>query len=151
MAAGASLVIVGRDAEKCRAAVKELGDASRGVHAATLSPAGDLLVDQWSTRDTPPRADILTKRGEVVRRLWESGQELEGWDLLPVEAGTLKVDDGTELFSLLVRPRGFDPTKRYPVILYVYGGPNSQGTADRWNGASCVYSGSNCSAHWPLK
>jgi dipeptidyl-peptidase-4 len=70
-----------------------------------------------------------------VRRVWESGRELEGWDLLPVEAGTLRVDDGTELYSLLVKPRDFDPKKRYPVVLYVYGGPNSQGTADRWNGA----------------
>ena len=112
-----------------------LDDQPRGVHTGYLSPDGVLLVDHWSTRDTPPRADLLAADGRVVRRLWESGDELKSWDLLPVEAGSLAADDGTELYSLLIRPRDFDPGKRYPVVLYVYGGPNSQGTADRWNSA----------------
>ena len=52
-----------------------------------------------------------------------------------MEAGSITAADGTELYSLLVRPRDFDAGKRYPVVLYVYGGPHSQGTADRWNSA----------------
>ncbi len=112
-----------------------LGRSRRGVHDGTLSPKGDSLVDLWSTRDTPPRADLLSADGKVLRRLWESGNELDGWDLLPIEAGSITADDGTELYSLLMRPRDLDPEKRYPVVLYVYGGPNSQLTADRWGGS----------------
>jgi dipeptidyl-peptidase-4 len=112
-----------------------LGNQPRGTHEGSLSPDGALLVDQWSTRDTPPRADLVAADGKVLRRLWESGAELAGWDLLPVEVGSIKSADGTELSTLLVRPRNFDPAQRYPVVLYVYGGPNSQGTADRWNSA----------------
>jgi dipeptidyl-peptidase-4 len=112
-----------------------LGRSRHGTHAGTLSPKGDSLVDLWSTRDTPPRADLLSADGEVLRRLWESGDKLDGWDLLPIEAGSITTDDGTELYSLLMRPPDLDPGKRYPVVLYVYGGPNSQLTADRWGGS----------------
>jgi len=115
--------------------VATLGNEPRGTHSGALSPDGTLLVDQWSTHDTPPRADLVTADGEVLRRLWESGAELAAWDLLPVEPGSITSTDGTELFTLLVRPRDFDPARRYPVVLYVYGGPHSQGTADHWNSA----------------
>ena len=115
--------------------LKLLGDAQRGVHEGHLAPDGGSLVDRWSTRDTPPRADLVNATGSVVRTIWESGGQLEGWDLLPVEAGSIAADDGTELYSILFRPRGFDSSKRYPVVHYVYGGPNSQLTADRWGGS----------------
>lgn len=116
-------------------AVALLGNEPRGTHAGSLSPGGRLLVDQWSTRDTPPRADLVAANGEVRRRLWQSGDELAGWDLIRMEDGTVAADDGTELFSLLMRPRDFNPSRRYPVVLYVYGGPNSQLTADSWGGS----------------
>jgi dipeptidyl-peptidase-4 len=112
-----------------------LGRSRHGTHVGTLSPDGDSLLDLWSTLDTPPRLDLLPIDGGMPRRLWESGNELEGWDLQPIEAGSITADDGTELYSLLMRPRDLDPSKRYPVVLYVYGGPNSQLTEDRWGGS----------------
>ncbi len=112
--------------------IEALGTEAGGTHSGHISPRGDSILDTWSTRDTPPRADLLNADGEVVRNVWQSGGELSSWDLLPVEAGSITADDGTELYSLLVRPRDFDPRKKYPVVLYVYGGPGSQLTADRW-------------------
>ena len=112
--------------------IKRLGANERGAHAGHVAPGADAIIDMWSTRETPPRADLLDADGGFVRRIWESGSELESWDLLPVEAGSITADDGTELYSLLIRPRDFDPKKKYPVVLYVYGGPGSQLTADRW-------------------
>jgi dipeptidyl-peptidase-4 len=79
--------------------------------------------------------NLIAADGRVIRRLWESGDELAAWNLLPVEAGSITADDGVELYSLLMRPRNFDPAKRYPVVLYVYGGPSSQLTQDRWGGS----------------
>lgn len=117
------------------AELRRLGESTRGVHSGTLSPTGRHLVDLWSTLDTPPRADLLDRDGTVVSRIWASGEELEGWDLLPIEPGVITARDGTELDSLLIRPRDFDPGTRYPVLQYVYGGPHSQLTADRWGGS----------------
>lgn len=109
-----------------------LGDQIRGAHDGDVSPDGTLVIDQWSTRDTPPRADLVTADGRFRRQLWGSGDELAGWDLLPIEESSITATDGTELYSLLIRPRGFDPTERYPVVQYVYGGPHSQLTIDQW-------------------
>jgi len=113
-----------------------LGRDVGGSHSAALAPKGRYLIDTWSSLDTPPRADVVdTTDGSVLRELWHSGDELKGWDLLPVEKGTITADDGTELHTQLIRPRNFDPATKYPVVLYVYGGPHSQLTADRWGGS----------------
>ncbi len=115
---------------------RRLGREVGGAHRALLSPGGQFLIDSWSSLDTPPRADIVQAAdGSVVRELWRSGAELEGWDILPVEPGTITAEDGTELHTQLIRPRNFDPATKYPVVLYVYGGPHSQLTADRWGGS----------------
>lgn len=117
-------------------ALRRLGRDVGGAHRALLAPGGQFLIDTWSSLDTPPRADLVeTADGTVVRELWRSGAELEGWDLLPVEAGAITAGDGTELHTQVIRPRDFDPAKKYPVVLYVYGGPHSQLTADRWGGS----------------
>ncbi len=114
---------------------RRLGDSS-GSHRALLSPDGGYLVDTWSTLDRPPRADLVRiSDGAVVRNLWNTENQLQEWDLLPIEPGEITADDGTVLHSLLMRPRDFDPDTKYPVVLYVYGGPHSQLTADRWGGS----------------
>jgi dipeptidyl-peptidase-4 len=116
--------------------MRRLGREVGGSHRALLAPGGRFLIDTWSSLDTPPRADVVgTADGKVVRRLWTTGAELEGWDLLPVKAGAIAAGDGTELHSQLILPRDFDPASKYPVVLYVYGGPHSQLTADRWGGS----------------
>jgi dipeptidyl-peptidase-4 len=116
-------------------AIQPIGDSIRGVHSGTVAPDGSYVIDQWSALDMPPRADLIAADGTIVGTFWKSGDQLRGWDLLWPEPGSVTADDGTELFSLLFRPRNFDPTRRYPVVLYVYGGPHSQLTADRWGGS----------------
>ena len=113
-----------------------LGQDVGGNHSARLASDGQYLIDTWSSLDTPDRADLVkTADGTVVRELWRSGDELQGWDLLPVEAGAITTEDGIELHTQLIRPRDFDSAQKYPVLLYVYGGPHSQLTADRWGGS----------------
>ncbi|MEN8164574.1 MAG: S9 family peptidase [Acidobacteriota bacterium] len=115
---------------------RRLGREVGGDHCALLAPGGRWLVDSWSALDTPPRADLVkTADDTVVREQWRSGAELEDWDLLPVEAGAITTEDGIELHTQLIRPRDFDPAKKYPFVLYVYGGPHSQLTANRWGGS----------------
>ncbi len=115
--------------------LRTLGSDDGGSHTGLLSPAGDDLIGTWSRLDQPPRAELVAASGATRRKLWRSGDNLALWDLLPVEAGSIRADDGTLLYSSLIRPRNFDPTKRYPVVLYVYGGPGSQLTQNRWGGS----------------
>jgi dipeptidyl-peptidase 4 len=115
--------------------LRRVGASDHGAHHGVLSPTGNHLVDQWSSLDTPPRAALLDRDGAVISSIWQSGAELEGWDLLPIERALVTARDGTELDALLIRPRGFDPDRKYPVLQYVYGGPHSQLTADRWGGS----------------
>ena len=103
-------------------------------HEVTLSPDGSLFVDTYSTPTTPPVAVVRdTRSGEVV-------QELERADIgALVEAGwqapmpfSVKARDGhTDLYGLLYRPTHFDPSLRYPVINYIYPGPQSGSVGSR--------------------
>lgn len=120
----------------------ESGDLRRldreggGVHQGLLSSDGRWMIDTWSALDLPPRADLIdVEAGAVSRILWRTDDQLEDWDLLPVETGTLVTEDGVELHTQLIRPRNWDPNTRSPMVLYVYGGPHSQLTADRWGGS----------------
>lgn len=116
--------------------VRRLGRDVGGSHGALLAPDGRFLIDTWSALDTPPRTDLIdTESGKALRELWRTGAELADWDLLPVEPGTLSIEGGVELHTQLIRPRDFDPAKKYPVVLYVYGGPHSQLTSDGWGGS----------------
>lgn len=117
------------------AEIRRLDQAEEGVHRGILSPDGTMIIDQWSSIALPPRADLLSTDGRLIRHLWDTDAQLEGWDLLPFETRIIRADDGTELDGLLLKPRNFDPTQSYPVVLYVYGGPHSQLTQDRWGGS----------------
>ena len=112
--------------------IREVDRGEGGVHDALLSPRKNLAVDAWSSLDKPPRADLLSLDRGVVRELWNVDSQLAGWDLLPFERATVQADDGVELDALLLKPRGFDVGAAYPVVLYMYGGPHSQITRDRW-------------------
>lgn len=117
------------------AEIRRLDRDSGGVHDGLLSPLGTHLVDTWSSLDTPPRADLLAIAEGPVRELWRTDEQLADWNLLPFEPGTVSSADGTELDSLLLRPRDFDAGQRYPAVLYMYGGPHSQLTRDEWGGS----------------
>ena len=57
----------------------------------------------------------------------------EGYEMPTIETGTIKADDGTtDLYYRLTKPADFDPNKKYPVIVYVYGGPHAQLVTGGW-------------------
>ena len=99
-----------------------------GVHAASLDPAGRWFVDSWSSLAAPMRAMLRSADGRAVRELARTNTaRLDALGLVAPEAVTVKAADGTtELNGLLFKPADFDPARRYPVIVSVYGGPHSQ-------------------------
>ncbi|MDR1004235.1 MAG: S9 family peptidase [Prevotellaceae bacterium] len=100
-----------------------------GVHRAQLSPAGTYLIDNYSTPTIPRNIDLVeTRNGKTLRNLFTARDPYAGL-IMPASIAVGKInaaDDTTDLWYRMVEPAGFDPTRKYPVIVYVYGGPHAQ-------------------------
>ena len=111
-----------------------------GTHVPTPSPDLSLLLDTFSTRDAPPAIELLDAAGRRIRTVDDGRIDaLEDLDLPPVEFRDVTAGDGTTLHAALIRPPGFSPARRYPVLVYVYGGPHSQLVVDRWAGSRGLF------------
>lgn len=104
-----------------------------GTHDAKPSPSGRYLIDRFSANDNPGKIALIDTRKKKTETLASAKNPFGGYDIPVVESGTIKAaDDATDLYYRLVKPAGFDPAKKYPVVVYVYGGPHSQLVSNRW-------------------
>ena len=113
-------------------------DTTDGVHSASLSPSGNYLVDRFSTPTKPRVIDVvdLTKKAQHTNLL-EADDPWQGYHQPIFESGTIKAADGqTDLYYRLVKPHDFDPSKKYPTVVYVYGGPHANNVQASWHWAS---------------
>jgi dipeptidyl-peptidase-4 len=103
-----------------------LGDAG-GVHRGVPNASGTVLLDTYTAPDVPRSINIIdTKKGTSVNLL-TAGNPFKDFNMPAVETGTIKAADGTtDLYYRLIKPVDFDPNRKYPVIVYVYGGPHAQ-------------------------
>jgi len=97
-----------------------------------LSPRGRFLIDNYSNSETPPQILIRKDDGSVVTTLDEPENHLQEYALARTEFVELKATDGATLYARLAKPANFDPGKKYPVIILVYGGPHVQIVQKRW-------------------
>lgn len=106
-----------------------------GWHNVRLSPDCTQFLDTWSYLDTPrviAQKDIKSGSSKV---LYEAPDPLEDFARVEMEFGTVPSADGAfENYYRLYKPLNFDPSKKYPLLLYVYGGPHSQMVKDSWLG-----------------
>ena len=103
-----------------------------GTHIFLLSPDGRYYVDKFSDYKTPPVTRLYKSDGEELATLDKPVNHLGDYELGTTEFVTLKAPDGTKLYARLVKPPNFDPHKKYPVIVKVYGGPEVQMVTDSW-------------------
>jgi dipeptidyl-peptidase 4 len=111
-----------------------------GTHGTRLAPDSRHFLDTFSTAMTPPRQDLYSADGSRTAVLAENKvAELDGYRLSPVEFLTVPGADGSTLQAALIKPRDFDPAKKYPVLVYLYGGPGVQLVRDLWQGANFLW------------
>lgn len=110
-----------------------------GTHNAYISHSGQYLIDAYSSIDVASEYKVLDAKGKEIRVLLANNDPLADYDLGEMEMVTLKADDGADLYGRLIKPNNFDPTKEYPVFLYVYGGPHSQLVNDSWLGSAGIF------------
>ncbi|HXX63623.1 MAG TPA: S9 family peptidase [Bacteroidota bacterium] len=108
---------------------------SEGVHLAHFSPDGRYYVDATSNVRTPPELSLNKATGERIRTLSSPRQSaLDGLSMRYPSFFSIAARDGFELPAQLSTPADFDSSKRYPVIMYVYGGPEAPSVSNEWNG-----------------
>ncbi|WP_320112210.1 DPP IV N-terminal domain-containing protein [Draconibacterium orientale] len=104
-----------------------------GVHGGTLSPDAAYVLDRWSANEVPGKVDVISSNGKDKRTIFASEDPLKDYQLGDNKLVTLKTKDGKyDLFGRLILPNDFDPAKKYPVVVYVYGGPHSQLVTKGW-------------------
>ncbi len=98
----------------------------KGFHMVSMSENGTYFVDRYSNITTPTALSLYTHKGGLVRALGDMyNKELDDYNLAKTELFRIKTTDGYELPAVWFLPHDFDKSKRYPVVLNVYGGPGS--------------------------
>ncbi|MET0760578.1 MAG: DPP IV N-terminal domain-containing protein [Flavobacterium sp.] len=98
----------------------------QGVHTVVASTDGNWFFDEYSNHTTPSKS-ILYDNKLKAKTLLESTNKYADYQMGSSEIKTIKSADGTtDLYTRLIKPSNFDPSKKYPVLVYVYGGPHAQ-------------------------
>jgi len=112
--------------------IEKLSDQA-GTHAGVLSPDQKYILDKWTSTDIPGKLELITIRKNKKQTILEAKNTLKDFELGENTVFTIKAaDDSTDLFCRMIKPNHFDPTKKYPVIVYVYGGPHDQLVNKTW-------------------
>ena len=113
---------------------RTLLDNGRGSHHAVLSGSGQFFYDKYTEPDVPRNIDIVNIKTGKATRLLTAEDPWKEYAQPIFENGTIKAADGsTDLYYRMVKPHDFDPSKKYPTIVYVYGGPHAHNVEAAWH------------------
>ncbi len=116
---------------------RTLLDNGIGLHSGKLSADGTMLLDTYSAPDVPRAYDIINTVSRKRTEHFRSPDPWVGYAVPAYRTGTLKAADGvTDLYYRMVLPPDFDASKRYPAVVYVYGGPHAHLVDASWHWAS---------------
>ncbi|MDO4970952.1 MAG: DPP IV N-terminal domain-containing protein [Bacteroidales bacterium] len=106
----------------------------KGVHSCSLSESGVYAVDWYQEPNVPRNIDILNTATAKAVRFFTAENPWKGYAVPEYLCGTIKAaDDTTDLYFRMVLPPDFDETKKYPTIVYVYGGPHTRNVEAGWH------------------
>ncbi len=103
-----------------------------GTHTALFSTTGKYFIDIYTSTDICREYQLIDNKGTIVRTILEDNDPLDAYNAGQYELFTLQANDGSDLWCRMIKPADFDPSKKYPVFFYVYGGPHSQLVNDSW-------------------
>lgn len=108
---------------------------AEGWHKIYMSPDKSYFIDWWTGINNPGTIEKVSSDGKNRERLGQAKDPTEGYSYCEIDLGTVRSADGKyDNWYRLTKPAGFDPAKKYPVIIYVYGGPHSQLVKNTWLG-----------------
>ncbi len=110
-----------------------------GTNRATFSPNYQYFINSHSSATQPPSFNLHEARtGKLVKPIVDNKElldKLKAYQLPTKEFTTIKTEKGHELNAWIIKPKDFDPAKKYPVFMYQYSGPGSQQVDNAWNSA----------------
>ena len=105
-----------------------------GVHAVLFSPNMNYYLDQYANASQPPQLTLHRANGIQLSTIAPAMKQiLSLLNFRPPEFHTFKTRDGLELPAMMIKPANFDPRKKYPAVVIIYGGPGAQQVIDRWS------------------
>ncbi len=110
-----------------------------GTHSVSPSKSGRFFIDNYTSTDVPRAVCIQDEKGRDFAPLYMAEDPLKDYNLGVTELDTIKSEDGHALYTRIVKPYNFDENKKYPVIVYVYGGPHAQLITDSWLAGAGIY------------
>ncbi|MEI8060085.1 MAG: prolyl oligopeptidase family serine peptidase, partial [Ferruginibacter sp.] len=110
-----------------------------GVHTVQVSTDGSSVIDVFSTTDNPRTVQLTDNKTAKSKLLLQSANPIADYAMGKLSIFTIKNSTGTDLYCRLFKPVNFDSAKKYPVIVYWYGGPHAQMILNAWNGGAGDY------------
>ena len=111
-----------------------------GTHEVLFAPDASAFVDTYSNTSAPPRQDLYRIDGALVATINDNAvPELLDYRLSPVEFLDVTAGNGMKLCALMIKPPNFDPSRKYPVLIHVYGGPQIQMVRNVWGGSDFLW------------
>ena len=118
-------------------AMTRIDEGGKGWHNGLLSASGRYLIDNYQEPDVPRNIAIVDTRNNRQYRYFTAPDPWQGYTVPEYRCGSIKAaDDSTDLYYRLVLPTDFDETKKYPTVVYVYGGPHAHNVDARWHYSS---------------
>lgn len=113
--------------------------SGEGTHTATPSSNGNYIIDNFQSTIVPREIAVYNNKGKKVQVIKQSENPLKDYKTGELTISKLKNAGGDDLYCRMYTPVDFDSTKKYPVIVYVYGGPNVQLINNTWNGGGDLW------------
>ncbi|NLP58409.1 DPP IV N-terminal domain-containing protein [Lutibacter sp. B1] len=110
-----------------------------GTHTSQLSSNGKFLIDSYNSVTIPEITEIIDTEKGKSSFVFSAEDPLKEYKMGVTEFVTLKGNDGTDLYGKITKPADFDSTKKYPVLVYVYGGPHAQLVTNSWLAGSSLW------------
>ncbi|MDY6412309.1 MAG: DPP IV N-terminal domain-containing protein [Bacteroidales bacterium] len=111
-----------------------IDEGGKGWHSAMLSDNGKWLIDNYQEPDVPRNIALVNTATGKALRYFTAPDPWQGYSVPEYRCGSIKAADGTTpLYYRMVMPVDFDPTKKYPTVVYVYGGPHAHNVDARWH------------------
>jgi dipeptidyl-peptidase-4 len=114
-----------------------------GTHSYQISDDGRWAIHTFSSREHVPKTDLVSLPEHSVQQVLEANADIQtAFDAIakaPIETFRVKVEEDVEVDGWMIKPSDFDPTRSYPLLIYVYGEPGGQTVQNRWGRANGMW------------